>query len=164
MNYWPFTLSPWVHGRKIKENREDREIILDDDSLDRAIRAGVQFPLQWFLEQTPEVQEAIATRKDLWLEDLIVAAGYAILDPERTRLALEAEDGNEEAEQALTSLNAQAVAEVMGRHASQQSHTEAKEPKSYTMSGLGERQREALKKLQRESKKEPFFGAEEVVA
>ncbi len=154
MNYWPFTLSP----------KKDREIILDDDSLDRAIRAGVQFPLQWFLEQSPEIQEAIATRRDLWLEDLAVVAGYAIMDPERTRLALEAENGNEEAEQALTGLNAQAIAEAMGRQVANKARTEPKSSQELSMAGLGERKREALKKLQRESKKEPFFGAEEVVA
>lgn len=153
MKIWPFT-SP----------EPPREITLDDDALDRAIRAGVQFPLDWFLEQTPEIQEAIANRRDYWLEDLVVAAGYAILDPERTRLALAAEDGDEEAEGVLTGLNAQAVAEAMGRHAARERVSEPQIPSSLSMGGMGERQREAAERVEAGRRKSSFFGAVEGVA
>ena len=153
MKIWPFT-SP----------EPPREVTLDDHSLDRAIRAGVQFPLDWFLEQTPEVQEAIAARRDYWLEDLVVAAGYAILDPERTRLALAAEDGDQEAEEVLTGLNAQAVAEAMGRHAVRESASEPQRSSTLSMGGMGERQREAADKVEEDRRKSSFFGAAEGVA
>tara|TARA_R110001583_G_scaffold31420_9_gene107492 strand:- start:5169 stop:5630 length:462 start_codon:yes stop_codon:yes gene_type:complete len=153
MKIWPFT-SP----------EPSREVTLDDHSLDRAIRAGVQFPLDWFLEQTPEIQEAIANRRDYWLEDLVVAAGYAILDPERTSLALAAEDGDDEAEEKLTGLNAQAVAEAMGRHAAREHVSEPQRPSSLSMGGMGERQREAADKVEADRRKSEFFGAEEVTA
>jgi len=154
MNYWPFAAP----------SEPPREITLDDQALDRAIRAGVQIPLDWFLEQTPEVQEAIAARRDYWLEDLVVAAGYAILDPERTRLALAAEDGDQEAEEVLTGLNAQAVAEAMGRHAARGRVSEPQSSKGLSMAGLGERQREAANELEAGRRKSSFFGAVEATA
>ena len=153
MKIWPFN-----------HPEPPREITLDDDALDRAIRAGVQFPLEWFLEQSPEVQEAIANRRAYWLEDLVVAAGYAILDPERTRLALAAEDGDEEAEGVLTGLNAQAVAEAMGRHAAREHVSEPQSSTSLSMAGLGERRQEAADKVEAGRRKPSFFGAEEGVA
>tara|TARA_R110001599_G_scaffold213117_1_gene410858 strand:- start:269 stop:730 length:462 start_codon:yes stop_codon:yes gene_type:complete len=153
MKIWPFTSS-----------EPTREITLDDSALDRAIRAGVQFPLDWFLEQTPDIQEAIAARRDYWLEDLVVAAGYAILDPERTRLALAAEDGDEQAEEVLTGLNAQAVAEAMGRHAARERVSEPKRPDPLSMGGMGERQREAVERREAGRRKSSFFGAAEVMA
>jgi len=136
------------------------EVSLDNDSLDRAIRAGVQFPFEWFLSQTPEVQETIAERRDYWLEDLVVAAGYAILDPERTRLALEAEDGDEEAEATLAGLNARAIAESMGRHAATERHTEPQRSTNVSMGGMGERQAQAAKKALEGRRAKSFFNAE----
>ena len=153
MRLWPF-----------KKADAPTELTLDNDALDRAIRAGVQFPLDWFLSQTPEIQEAIATRRDYWLEDLVVAAGYAILDPERTQLALAAEDGDEEAEATLTGLNAQAIAEAMGRHAASEAPREPKRSKPQSMGGLGERRREATGKAEAQRRKSSFFGAAEASA
>lgn len=139
------------------------EIMLDDDALDRAIRAGVQFPLEWFLQQSPEIQEVIAKRRDRWLEDLVVAAGYAILDPERTQLGLAAEDGDEDAEAALVGLNARAVAEVMGRHAAREGAGELRRPTPLVMGGLGERRRVSTEEREAGRRKGSLavFGAEE---
>tara|TARA_R110000744_G_scaffold130994_2_gene238976 strand:+ start:436 stop:897 length:462 start_codon:yes stop_codon:yes gene_type:complete len=139
------------------------EVALDNDSLDRAIRAGVQFPLEWFLSQSPEIQETIASRRDYWMEDWVVAAGYAILDPERTRLALEAEDGSEEAEATLAGLNVRELAEAMGRRAATERPTETRGSNPLSMSGLGERQREATEKREAGRRKKSFFNAEESV-
>jgi hypothetical protein len=117
--------------------RKPATVMLTDESLDRAIRAGVAFPLDWFLAQTEDVQEVIAARRDRWLEDLTVAAGYAVLDPEATRLALEAEDGGDDAEAAIVEMNARAMAERMGRSvAAKQS------PGALSMAGVGNRRRE----------------------
>jgi len=135
------------------------ELALDNDSLDRAIRAGVQFPFEWFLSQSPEVQETIAARRDYWLEDLVVAAGYAILDPERTRLALEAEDGDENAEAALAVLNAKALAEAMGRRAATERPTGPQAAGGLSMGGMGERQAQAAKKALAGRRDKSFFNA-----
>lgn len=148
MKFWPF-------------NRSAPS--LDEDSLDRAIRAGVQIPLEWFLTQPPEVQETIAARRDYWLEDLAVAIGYIMLDPERAQLAFAAEDGDEEAEAALTGLNAQAIAEAMGRHAAQEDRREPERPTPLSMGGLGERVQEATDKAEAGRRKGSFFGAAEQV-
>lgn len=150
---WPF-----------RRSAPPRAVPLDNDSLDRAIRAGVHFELKWFLLQPPEIQEAIAARRDLWLEDLVVAAGYAVLDPERTRLGMAAEDGDEEAEAQLTELNAHALAEVMARHAASEGAGEPQPAKRQTMSGMGERRREAAAEREAGRRKPSFFGAEEVKA
>ncbi len=151
MNIWPF-------------RKETHEALLDDDSLDRAIRAGVQFDLAWFLNQPPEVQETIAARRDAWLEDLVVAAGYAILDPERTRLAMAAEDGDEEADATLEGLNALEVAKAMAFHAAQESSGAPPRPTRQTMSGLGERRRGAAAAREAGRRKGSCFGAEEKTA
>lgn len=126
MRIWPF-------------RRRRQTVPLSEESLARAIRAGVQFPLEWFLSLSPEVQEAIALHRDRWLEDLTLAAAIANLDPERIRLHLAAEDGDEEAEAELTALNAVDIAEMMGRHAAQEGRGGPQEDGPTTMAGLGKR-------------------------
>jgi len=138
-----------------------RDLTLDDAGLDRAIRAGVQFPLDWFLSQPPDVQEAIASRRDLWLEDLVVAAGYAILDPERTRLGLAAENGDEDAEATLAGLNAREVAEEIGRRAARNGSGEPPRRPPVSMSGLGERRQAATDAAEAGRRKGALFGAQE---
>ena len=150
MKIWPFT-------------KTAPEILLDEDSLDRAIRAGVQFPLDWFLAQSPEVQETIATRRDHWLEDLVVAAGYAVMDPERTLLSLQAEDGDKGAAEILTDMNVQTIAEVMGQHAAKEADRGSQRRGSLSMGGTGERRAEAAAKVEAGRRKGSFgaFGGVE---
>lgn len=145
MKIWPF-------------NKTAPTILLDEESLDRAIRAGVQFPLDWFLAQPPEVQETIAARRDHWLEDLVVAAGYAVMDPERTLLSLQAEDGDKGAEEILANMNVQAIAEAMGHHASAEADREPPRRRSLSMGGTGERRAEAAAKVEAGRRKSEFFG------
>ena len=147
MKIWPFRRSP------------PPPVVLDDAALDRAIRAGVQFPLDWFLFQTPEVQETIAARRDLWLEDLALAIGYATLDPERMRLASAAEDGDEAAEAALVELNARTVAERMGRQAAARGAGAEQRPAAPSMAGLGKRRLEAAAAREAARRKGALFGA-----
>lgn len=147
MKLWPFRRAPRP------------AVVLDDAALDRAIRAGVPFPLEWFLQQTPEVQETIAARRDLWLEDLAVALGYAALDPERMRLAREAEAGDDAAEAALVELNARTIAEQMGRHAASGGAAPAQRPPAPSMAGLGKRRLEAAAKREAARRKGALFGA-----
>jgi hypothetical protein len=136
--------------------------LLDDDALDRAIRAGVHLELSWFLGQPPEVQEAIAARRDRWVEDMTVAVGYAILDPERMRLALAAEDGDEDAEVALTGLNAREVAEELGRRAARDDAREPQRETPLTMGGSGERRQAVEDEREAGHLRPSFFGAEGV--
>jgi hypothetical protein len=145
---------------KRKSNTPVVEVLLDDDSLDRAIRSGVQFELTWFLSQSPEVQEAIAIRRDRWLEDVIVAAGYANLDPESTRLAILAEGGDEDAEVELESLNAGKVAGELERRRVLSPSGETSSDSGLTMGGFGERQ--AAVAAAEDKAKPSFFGAVEV--
>lgn len=152
MSLWPFRRRP----------DPPREVTLDDASLDRAIRAGVQFPLDWFLVQTPEVQETIASRRDAWLEEVAVVMGYAALDPERTRLALAAEDGDAEAEGQLAALNARQVAELLGRRAASGGAGEPQRAAPATMGGLGKRRAEAAAARLAERPAPAPLGAEEV--
>lgn len=140
--------------------------VLTDESLDRAIRAGVQFELSWFLEQPPEVQEVIARRRDRWLEDVTLAAGFAFLDPERVQLGLAAEDGDDEAEAVLAGLNAVDIARAMGHHAAQEAHSEPGQPTRPTMSGLGKRRQAAEDEREAGRRKGSLetFGAREKTA
>jgi len=141
-----------------------KEVTLTEDSLDRAIRAGVQFELGWFLQQSPDVQEAIALRRDAWLEDLTVAAGFAVLDPERTLLGLAAEDGDEDAEATLEGLNAVALAEEVGRRIAQGDPCGATQSDSLSMGGVGKRRAETSAVREAGKVHPSCFGAEEVKA
>lgn len=148
MRIWPFrrSLRPLVQ--------------LDEDSLGRAIRAGVQFPLEWFLMQPPEVQETIALHRDRWLEDLTLAAAIANLDPERIRLHLAAQDGDEEAEAELTALTAVDIAEEMARHAAQGGPGGPQGGEPTTMAGLGRRRAEGAPGVSRTKPVGAMFGGE----
>lgn len=148
MKLWPF-------------RRSTPTVVLDDAALDRAIRAGVTFPLEWFLQQPPEVQETIAARRDLWLEDLALLVGYATLDPERMRLAAAAEGGDAEAEAALVELNARAIAEQMGRQAASKGAGAAPRPPAPSMAGFGKRRLEAAAAREAARRKGALFGAGE---
>jgi len=146
--------------------RKPATVMLTDESLDRAIRAGVAFPMDWFLSQTEDVQEVIAARRDRWLEDLVVAAGYAVLDPEGTRLALEAEDGDEDAEAAIVEMNARAMAERMGRNVAA-TQSPGASPGALSMAGVGNRRKE-FEERREAGKRKPslsdFGGVQEVSA
>lgn len=52
----------------------------------------------------------------------------------------------------------------MGRHAARDRVSEPQRPSSLSMGGLGERQREAVDKVEADRRKSEFFGAEEVTA
>lgn len=153
MRFWPF-------GNRTKTGQGPVEVTLTDEALDRAIRAGVAFELSWFVQQTPDVQEAIALRRDAWLEDLVVAAGFAVLDPQRTLLGLAAEDGDEDAGDALEDLNAVALAEAVGRRIVQDGSYGEVKPEGLSMGGSGERRRDA-EEVREAGKLHPsYFGAE----
>lgn len=147
----------WLFRRKPAPRPE---VVLDDAALDRAIRAGVHFPLDWFLQQSPEVQETIAARRDLWLEDLAIALGYSTLDPVRMSLARAVEDGDEDAEAALVELNARTIAEQMGRQAASRGAGAAPPPVTPSMAGLGKRRVEAAAQREANRRKGALFGAE----
>lgn len=147
MKLWPFRRSPRP------------AVVLDDAALDRAIRAGVPFPLEWFLQQTPEVQETIAARRDLWLEDLAVALGFATIDPARMSLARAAEAGDDAAEAALVELNARTIAEQMGRRAASDGASAPLRPPAPSMAGLGKRRAAAAAKREAARRKGALFGA-----
>ena len=151
MTLWPFKRTP-------------RQVPLTDEALDRAIRSGVQFPLEWFLLQPPEVQETIAARRDMWLEDVAVMVGYAVMDPERTRLSLAAADGDEQADEALEEMDAVAIAEEIGRRVAQRGSGEPSRPILHTMSGVGERRQAAEESREAGQRKGSLssFGGEEV--
>jgi len=150
MNLWPF-----------RRSAPRPEVVLDDEALDRAIRAGVQFPLDWFLQQPPEIQETIAARRDLWLEDLALTLGYTTLDPVRMGLARAVQDGDEDAEAALVELNARTIAEQMGRQAARNGAGEAQPPPALTMAGIGKRRSDAAAKREAARRKGALFGAAE---
>lgn len=147
MKFWPFRRS------------KRPAVVLDDAALDRAIRAGIPFPLEWFLQQTPEVQETIAARRDLWLEDAALLLGYAVADPERMRLASAAEGGDVDAEAALVELNAKAIAERMGRQAAARGAGAEQRPAAPSMAGLGKRRLEAAAAREAARRKGALFGA-----
>lgn len=150
MKFWPF-----------RRPAPRLEISIDDDSLDRAIRAGVQIPFEWFLQQSPEVQLTIAIRRDRWLEDQHLAVAFAILDPERTMLSLAAEDGDEDAEADLTRLNGLALAKAMGEHAAREGSGTPPRSTPLSMGGMGKRRQAADDKAEAGRRKPSFFGAAE---
>lgn len=155
MKFWPFRRS---------EPAEAPPVVFDDDALDRAIRAGCPIPLEWFLAQTPEVQETIAARRDAWLDEVGVSFAFAALDPERMRLALLAEGGDEEAEGALDGLNAQAVAAALADRLQNAAPEAAPEPeprRGATMGGHGRRVAERAAARLAERPGPAPFGAKE---
>jgi hypothetical protein len=148
--FWPF-----------RRRRAAPSYVLDDATLERVIRAGVSIPLEVFLAQPPEVQEAIALRRDAWVEEVALVAGYAAMDPERTRLALEAEDGSEEAAADLEALNAASLAAVLARRGAAGASPASEAPAPATMGGRGKRaSRRAAAALAAGPRRTPWGGEE----
>ena len=116
------------------------ELELNEDAFDRWIRAQ-RPPFELFLTWPEEVQEALAQRGDAYVEDIATLYGYAVLDPERTRLGLAAEEGDEDVEAELTLLNAKTLAAAMSRVA--QNAPQAPAPASpLSFGGIGKRRQE----------------------
>jgi len=134
--------------------RRPPELALDEAAFDRWIRAQ-RPPFELFLSWPEEVQEALAQRGDAYLEDAATLIGYAVLDPERTRLGIAAADGDEDAEADLTLLNAKTLAAAMSRVA--QDAPQAPEPASpLSFGGLGKRREERQETRQASKEKEGF--------
>jgi hypothetical protein len=153
MKLWPF--------RRPKPVEPTR---FDDAALDRAIRAGVLIPFEWFIHQPEEVQETIALRRDAYLEDLILTVGYAVLDPERMRLGLMAEDGDEKAGEELEELNLKTLADVVARRAAQGGSSGPLPPSDPSMGGFGKRRSEAAAKSEAASRIPTPFGGKGVAS
>lgn len=134
MKLWPFSRRP---------EPEPPRATLDSDALDRLLRAGVQIPFDWFLLQPPEVQQTIAERRDQYLEDMALMLGLVLQDPEGMRLAVAAEEGDEDAEGELAARAAKAIAAHLARSGSQGAAGAPQPPTRPTMAGVGQRRAQA---------------------
>lgn len=79
--------------------RAQRELVLDRPAYGRWLRAQ-RPPLEWFLSLASDEQEALAVIGDEYLQDLSVALGYAVRDPEVTAAGMDAAR-NPESEEVL---------------------------------------------------------------
>lgn len=133
----------------LKFFRPERPVVdLTEEAFDRWLRAW-RPDLQWFLGLDVDVQETLADRGDRYTEDLLVAAGFAVTDPEGTKLGFDAAEGDEEAEAALVARRAlDAVTRLTVGRAGTPGQSPSKGPRSpaapapLSMAGIGERRQE----------------------
>ena len=129
--------------RKDPPALEPEPPVIDETVFDRWLRAH-RPPLDWFAELTPGQQEVFAERGDLYAEDILVATGFAVQDPEGTRLGLAAIQGDEDAEAELTIRKAaELAARVVGAQRSQIAPEPTPALPPLSMGGLGERRQAA---------------------
>lgn len=132
---WPFSQPPGVD--------------LTEESYARWLRAQRPTPMSWFLGQPAEVQETLAMMGDEYVQDLAVAVGYAIRDPELAAAGLDAGAGDLDAEETLARRLASELAGriLQGRQAAEIGPQAAPARPPMTMAGVGERR--AARKLAR---------------
>jgi hypothetical protein len=112
---------------------------LTNEAYERWLRAQ-RPPFDWFLALSQVEQEQLAILGDAQMQDLAVALGYAIRDPEAADAGMSAMNGDTGAEATLATKLAQGFAEKL---MSMQQHAQAPQQTSArTMSGFGDRQRQ----------------------
>jgi len=84
-----------------RSRREPESVDLDSPRYTRWLRAGRPQPLAWFLSLSESQQEALAGLAESWLQDVLIAAGWAVRDPEAAHLGLRAQQGDAAAEAEL---------------------------------------------------------------
>lgn len=111
---------------------------LTNEAYDRWLRAQ-RPPFDWFLALSEIEQEQLAMIGEAQMQDLVVALGYAIRDPEAADAGISALQGDSGAEATLATKLAQGFAQKL--MSMQQPAPAPHQPSPRTMSGFGDRHR-----------------------
>ena len=122
------------------------QVDLTNEAYSRWLRAGRPQPIPWFLNLHPEEQEQCAILGDEHNQDLAVAVGYAIADPQLADASLDADDNPDSEDLILRRLADLAVAERAGAVAVS---TEQPEFETMTMGGVSRREKTKVNTIQK---------------
>jgi len=118
---------------------------LTNEAYERWLRAQ-RPPFDWFLALSEVEQEQLAMMGDANVQDVVVAMGYAIRDPEAADAGMSAAEGDTDAEATLATRLAQGFAskllQMQRAERAAQTPQEPPLPSARTMSGFGERRQQ----------------------
>ena len=112
---------------------------LTNDAYGRWLRAGRPQPIAWFLGVHPEEQEQLAIMGDEYQQDVCVAIGYAVADPQLADAGLDAAENPDSEEVLIRRMAADVASKLLDKN---HGHTKPEAP-VMSMSGVSQRRKAA---------------------